>query len=182
MPVLQSDLETSDEGFESQSNGSETAEIPPQTDEVNSSSDKQTSINTSIKRTTFVEKLRSISTNNVISRNIQRCAVSRRISNEKNTEETQTIPSQLPIAIHRISSNKPKATTRNINSSSFARPLRAFQIPTMTNNSSSSSPKTARKSSSTSYHHVTVQKTFISRTILTTVLPSSTSLINQKNN
>jgi hypothetical protein len=203
MPILSCDFETLDEGFESQSNVSETAESTPQTCHSNKqlpnsikstqnlTNQQKTNLSTK-QRTPFVEKLRSISTNNIITRNVQRCAVSRRITVEKEAEETHSISStpptqsQLPIATHRISSNKSKTTIRHINSalnsSSFARPLRAFQMSPVIANASSSSPKITRKTSSTSQHHVTIQKTLVGRTILATVLPPPTFNTNHKNN
>ncbi len=131
--------------------------------------------------------LRSIPTNNIFSRNIQRCAVSRRISTEKNAEEIHTIAST-SITNRRISSIKSKNTLRNLqsitNTSSIARPLRAFYMSPMITTEPPSSPKSIKKSSfiPRQQHPLTIQKTFASRTILTTVLPSSTLSKNQKNN
>jgi len=129
--------------------------------------------------------LRLMSMNNIINRNIQRCAVSRRISTEKNPEEIHSISArqlQISTTNRRISSIKSKTTVHNIqsliNTSSIARPLRAFHMPTMITTESS------KKSSSLARHQhlLTIQKTFASRTILTTVLPSSNLIKNRKNN
>jgi len=95
--------------------------------------------------------------------------VSRRISTEKkDAEEIDTISS---------------TSTKQSNISSVTRPLRAFHMSTMSLTESLLSPKSTKKSSSTSHHyHLTIEKTFASRTILTTVLPSSTLIKNRKNN
>ena len=139
------------------------------------------------KRSSPSKNLRSISTNNILNRNVQRCGVSRKYAAEKNIEETHTM-SQTPIVQtvnRRIPSVKPKTTIRNVSSatitSSFARPLRAFQMTTLI--TTSEPTKGARKIPATSHHHhITIQKTFTSRTILTTVLPSSNFITDQKNN
>ncbi len=131
----------SDEGFGSQC---ETAKL---------NSNDQPKINIIPKRVS------SIPTSNSLNRNIQRCAVSRRISNEKVREE-----------IHLVSSKSNNQITR---------PLRAYHMPTIITNDSS--VKSPRKSSSILRlrHQLTIEKTFTSRTILTNVLPS---LKNPKNN
>ncbi|CAF4357372.1 unnamed protein product, partial [Rotaria sordida] len=111
----------------------------------------QQKTNKSKKCISFMENQGSISTNNICNRNIQRCAVSRRISTEKDTEETKTtssaMQSQMSITTNRrIPSIKTKTTNHNVhsitNASSFTRPLRAFQMPTITTNGSSSSKNT----------------------------------------
>ncbi len=127
--------------------------------------------------------IRLISTNNIINRNIQRCAVSRRISSEKKSDEIHSIAArQLQISTTNRRISKSKTTIHNIqsviNTSSIARPLRAFHMSTIITTESS------KKSSSISLHQhlLATQKTFASRTIVTTVLPSSTLIKNRKNN
>jgi hypothetical protein len=145
-----------DEGFGSQSNVSETK----------SASNNQTipfkdQLKINIKRAVSIENLRSISTSSNLNRNIQRCAVSRRISTAQVREE-----------IHLISSRS------NNQSLTITGPLRAFHMPTI--NTNQSSVKFPRKSSSVPRHPLTVEKAFASRTVLTTVLPSSILLKKSK--
>ncbi|CAF3316179.1 unnamed protein product, partial [Rotaria sp. Silwood2] len=153
----------------------------------------QQKMNKSRKCIPSIENQGSILTNNISNRNIQRCAVSRRISTEKDIEETtkvstnSTIQSQMSITNRRISSTKTKTTNNNVHSvtniSSFTRPLRAFQMSTITTNGLSSSPKNTKKLSlSSQHHHLAMQKNSSSRTILSTVLPSSTLVKTPKNN
>lgn len=98
--------------------------------------------------------IRSVST----SRNIQRCAVSRRISCERNLGE-------IPISITTERKSRLNIVTHR-SSPSNARPLRAFHMSTMFINQST-------KRSSSNPNHLTIKKSFTSRTIITTVLPSS---------
>lgn len=203
-----SDSETLDEGFESPTNVNEIARSIVQqelnsTDQQNyefSAYNNKKPLNTikstqrstdqqKNKRSSTIKHPRPTSINNNLNRNIQRCAVSRRLSAEKNAEETRTISStsiaqsQMSTVNRRTSSVKPKNTVRTVPSatvtSSFARPLRAFQMSTLITNES---PKTIRKTPSTPHHHhhLTVQKPFASRTVLTTVLPSSNLITNHK--
>lgn len=198
IPILSFNSKILKEDLERQLNVKETTEIIPQTSQsidknnvlkpiesAHISNDSQKT-NIPTKYTSSVGHARPI---NIINRNIQRCAVSRRISTGKGTEELHTISStsksEVSITDRRISCIKSKNTIRNIqsvtNTSLMARPLRAFHMSTMITNESS--PKSARKSSSIPrYHHrLPIPKTFASRTILTTILPSSTLLKNQKN-
>jgi len=154
----------------------------------NSTDQQKTKIFT--KRSSVMKNLRTISTNNILNGNIQRCGVSRKLSTEKDAEETHTIPStlipqsQLSTVNRRFSSLKPKNTIRHVSSatitSSFVRPLRAFQMSTLIPNESL---KSTRKTPATSHqHNFIIQKTFASRTISATVLPSTNLLTHQKNN
>ncbi|CAF1000153.1 unnamed protein product [Adineta steineri] len=204
-PILLSDSVTLDEDIESQTHISESVNSTDQQTYKTPTSNYPRSLNsnkfsnndtidqektkTIMKRASSMKSLRSppTTTNNVFSRNIQRCGVSRQLSNEKDTEDIQTFsPSALiqTTVNRRIPSNKPKNTIRKVPSitiSPATQPLRAFQMSsTFTTNEAS---KLTRKSTCSSQNHrLTVQKTFASRTILTNVLPSSTLINNHKNN
>lgn len=93
--------------------------------------------------------------------NIQRCSIYRRISSLEN------------IPISQLTDRKSKTILRNIQSmthtfSSSMQPLRAFHMSTMITN------ELGKKTLFNCRHlnHLTIEKRFASRTIITTVLPS----------
>ena len=141
----------SNEGCESQSN-------------ISSNNQQKTCAST--RRASSVENLRLLPTNHALNRNIQRCAVSRRISVEKDLEEII-----MPTSINS------KDFIGNIES--ITQPLRAFHmVPTINQESPRKSSSVPRSST----HQLIVEKTFASRTIITNVLPSTIPLKHRKNN
>lgn len=133
-------------------------------------------------------------TNHFLNRNVQRCAVSRRVSIEKDVNDCQTILSSpimrsvKSIADCRTSLMK----TENIdhktysiaNKSSFSRPLRALHMsPTDTKTYSFLSSQFTKKSPlNSSNHDVQMDKTLSGRTIFDSALPSSVLINTRKEN